>query len=749
MEASRRSLTATRKRPAPATRLLRRLNANWLTIRHLSRKARARLAAQRPGGEKLREAARIGAMTWSRLLKRLKMRMTRRRSLAVSPLDRTMLRRAEHHLRTYRLWFETQRLTGLSDVPPLNLLHAELIRGYRKRSSYPVLEFPVQAQPVVSIVIPVRDHCEITYHCLCSLLFAYNDALYEVVVVDDGSSDETTTLGNSVRGIDIVRHPSPEGFARAVDRGIARARGEFFVILNNGSEVTTRWLDELLAVFRNFDRVGAAGAKTVRPAGGDGSDPLPDFLRKVDSISGAAAWMISRACWNEIGGLGSGAITALHCVPVATVRATDRFAVYVPTSVVLLPDGETPRMNIGCDSEFAFRVLFIEQEFPLVDRDAGSYAAFQEMRLFQSLGAKVSFLPHNLARMGRHTIALQRIGVECLFAPHVSDFSRYIRDHARDYDLVYVVRHKIAEQVIPLVRDAAPDTRVAFNVADLHFLRERREAESGTDGYSAGRAAETRRRELATIAASDVTFSYSDVELGILAAEVPPGTRLARMPWIVDSSPRIRSFSETKDILFVGGFAHPPNSAAVRFFAGKIMPLLKERLPDAVFNVVGSGAEAAVSSVASDRIRIIGQVPNLGDWLDRARVFVAPLLTGAGLKGKVLDALSHGVPCVLSPIAAEGTGLVHEAECLIAGNPEEWAECVFRLYVDAALWTRLAASAMRTAKARFSFAGAIPVLDDELTALGLATRRECGLPYLHARPDRYDSDLLATRTSEP
>jgi glycosyltransferase involved in cell wall biosynthesis len=751
-----------------------RLHGMWRSFHRESRKACARISAQQGPRKKSAEAIRIGVKAWTRLLNNLKAPIDR--PAVGAPLDRAVAHRAMHLLRAYRLWFERIRTNGLADVPPLDLLHGELLQDPLKRRAYPVYEFPAPERPTVSVVIPVRDQCEITYRCLCSLLFAYNDTEFEVIVVDDGSSDETTMLGDFVRGIKVVRHALPQGLARAVDHGAVRARGEFVLVLDSRSEVTARWLDELVAVFRNFDRVGAASSKTVfpdgklqecaRPAkegtwhtarGRDADAPAYDYLQKVDCVSGAAV-MVPRALWEEVGGFGEDlASVALDNIAVK-VRARGRFVVFVPTSVVYVlhafsvgldvanegnPDNiiaslETRRKNPNRASEAAFRVLFIEQQFPLVDSDAGSYAAFQEMRLLQALGAEISFLPRNLVWMGRHSVALQRIGVECLFAPYVNDFPRYIRRHAREYDLVYVARHELAEQVIPLVRETTSSTKIAFNLADLHFLREQREAALGSDGHSRARAAETQRKELAIASASDLTFSYSDVELGILASEVIPGTRLARMPWVVDTRPRTIPYPETRDILFLGGFAHPPNAAAVSFFARNVMPLLRKRLPATVFNVVGSGAEDAVSELASDHVRIIGHVANLSDCLERARVFVAPLLAGAGIKGKVLDALSHGVPSVLSPIAAEGTGLVHGIDCLIAESAEAWAECIFSLYVDESLWARISTSALRTAELRFSFARGASDLEKELAELGLASRREWGMPYLFARPDRYE-----------
>lgn len=710
------------------------------------------------------------------------------------PLDGTLSHQARHHFHSYRLWFDRLREKGPQGVPLLDKVYGEIQQGFRKRHSYPKISFPRHDNPTVSVIIPAHNKFEVTYYCLCSILFAFNETSFEVIVVDDGSTDETTKILEFVDGIELLRKTTARGFVQACNDGVAHARGEFVTLLNNDTEVTARWLDELVSVLRNFDRVGLVGSKLVYPDGrlqeaggviwgsgnpwnvgrhGNADDPRYNYLRKADYVSGAAL-MIPRALWNEVGGFSPEFAPAyFEDTDLAMkVREFGRFVVYVPASTVYHFEGQSAGTSVAAgmkafqevnrpkfrkkwaeayrnngregealdrekDRGVAFRVLFIDHQFPFVDLDAGSYATFQEMRLLQSLGAKVTFLPRNLAWMDRHTTALQKIGVECLYAPYVMNFLQYIRERASEYDLVFVTRYKVAEQVIPIVRAAAPKTKIAFNLADLHFLRELREAAAKTPGYSRGRAEETRRAELATVKASDITFSYSDVELGIIGRHVPPATKLARMPWVVDCNSRASSFSTTRDILFLGGFGHPPNAQAVKFFAGEVMPLIRAHLPEVVFNVIGSGARARMRELSSDYVRILGYVPSITDHLDRTRVFVAPLLAGAGLKGKVLDAISHGVPCVLSPIAVEGTGLTHGLDCLIADSKEAWADWVVRLYTDEELWNQISANAFKLAKTSYSFAGGTASLGQELARVGLSARKEWGLAYRFTRPARY------------
>ncbi|HEX3663873.1 MAG TPA: glycosyltransferase [Rhizomicrobium sp.] len=710
------------------------------------------------------------------------------------PLDGALSHQARHHFHSYRLWFDRLRENGPGGVPTLDRLYHEIQQGFRKRHSYPKITFPRHEHPTVSIVIPVHNKFEVTYYCLCSILFAFNETPFEIIVVDDGSTDETAKILEFVDGIQLLRRTSAHGFVQACNDGAALACGELMVLLNNDTEVTTRWLDELVSVFRNFDRVGLAGSKLVYPDGrlqeaggviwgsgnpwnvgrhGNADDPKYNYLRKADYVSGACM-MIQRSLWNDVGGFSPEFAPAyFEDTDLAMkVRSRGRFVVYVPASTVYHFEGQSAGTNTATgmkafqelnrpkfrkkwaqayrnhgregealdfekDRNAAFRVLFIDHQYPFVDLDAGSYATFQEIRLLQSLGAKVTFLPRNLAWMDRHTTALQRIGVECLYAPYVMNFPQYIGEHASNFDLIFVTRYKVAEQAIPIVRAASPKTMIAFNLADLHFLRELREAAARTPGYSRMRAEETRRAELAVVKMSDITFSYSDVELGILRRHISPSTKLAKMPWVVDCSNRTTSFSATRDILFLGGFGHPPNAQAVKFFAGEVMPLIRKKLPDAVFNVIGSGARARVRELSSDFVRILGYVPKITSHLDHARVFVAPLLAGAGLKGKVLDAISHGVPCVLSPIAVEGTGLTHGLDCLIADSKEAWVDWVVRLYTDEELWTQISANALKLATINYSFDGGASALENELARIGISSQKEWGLAYQFTRPMRY------------
>ncbi len=684
-------------------------------------------------------------------------------------------------------WAET-----VARVSSLGTLHELLVVGFDAIKKFVPLRFPSLSQPQVSVVVPVHNKFAVTYHCMAALLFAYNRASFEVILVDDGSSDETINIETWVSGIVYLRNETSQGFIRSCNRGAQAARGEYIVLLNNDTEPTVHWLDELLFVFAQFDRVGLAGSKLLYPdgslqeaggivwasgnpwnygRGGNASDPRFNYSRQVDYLSGAAI-MLSKSVWQQVGGFSEAYCPAyFEDTDLAfKVREAGYKTVYAPLSVVYHFEGissgtdvasgtkryqeinrpkfkqkwihacryhgeEGKDVDLNKDRGISLRALVIDYQTPRPDIDAGSYAAIQEMRLLQSFGFKVTFVPENFAYLGKYTELLQRLGIEVLYAPFSLSMQSVLEKRGAEFDVVYITRYYVAKNQLDLVKQYAPKAKVLFCNADLHFLRELREAIEFKDKEKLKQACVIREEELGIMRNVDVVLSYNEVEHAVVLSHNLDSTKVVTCPWVVDVSDNTPGFAARDGIAFLGGFGHPPNKAAVLFFIHQVMPILQHQLPEATFHVFGSNIPEDLSQLSQKNLIIEGYVEDVADVYHRCRVFVAPLLTGAGIKGKVIEALAYGMPSVVTAIAAEGIPLRHGLEVLVAETAQEWADAVTELYTNPVLWEHVSKNAKAFARTRYSFDQGRQLMRKALEAAEVFTPIENqALVATHARP---------------
>ncbi|WP_189371765.1 glycosyltransferase [Tateyamaria omphalii] len=631
--------------------------------------------------------------------------------------------------------------------------------GYENVKLKP-LTFNRPEKPDVSIVIPAHNKVEVTYLALCSLLVAYNKASFEVIVVDDASTDETTELENIVSGITVLHNELPQRFIRACNRGAQEAKGDYIVLLNNDVEVTSGWLDELIGAFDRFDNVGMAGSKLLYPNGqlqdaggiiwGTGNpwnygnqqnpeEPRFSYARQADYLSGAAM-MVRADIWRDVGGLSS------YMEPMYFEDTDFAFKVreagfttwFVPSSVVYHYEGMTSgtdvtsgfkkyqevnrpkfkrrwakafsgfgkegqRPDLEKDRGIVGRILFIDYSTPRPDQDAGSYAALQEIRLVQSLGYKVSFLPGNMAHLGQYTEELQKMGVEVIYAPFYLSQTEYLTQHARDFDAFYITRYYVAQDVLDRVRALAPEARVLFNNADLHFLREIRAARAEGDAAALEKARQTRNEEMDIINKVDLVLSYNEVEHSVIQAYSDGQAKVMKCPWVVDVPENRAPLKDRKGMSFLGSFRHHPNAEGVQWFVRDILPVVNGVAGSVPLSIYGASMSDEIRALKTNLVDPVGFVEKVEDAFDKHRIFIAPLRSGAGIKGKVLSALSYGIPCVLTQTAAEGIGLRSGHDCFIAETPDAWAKAIKALSEDDDLWTTISDNAQAYMRDAFSF----------------------------------------------
>ncbi|WP_051239668.1 glycosyltransferase [Arenimonas composti] len=646
--------------------------------------------------------------------------------------------------------------TGITDTSPPRLTPPTLI------VDYDTLRLPAADAPRASIVIPVYDQLPYTLACLQALAAAKDTAGFEVIVVDDGSSDASERVLPKIAGLRYHRNERNLGFVGACNAGAALAKGEYLVFLNNDTTPQPGWLDALLRTFADFPDTGLAGSKLVYPdgrlqeAGGivfaDGSGwnygrfadpehPAFNFVREVDYCSGAAI-ALPRALFNELGGFDTLFAPAYYedTDLAMRVRRHGLKVRYQPASVVVHHEGVTAGTDttrgvkahqvtnqakflerwkdvlarahqppgtapaIAADRRRAGgrRVLVLDACTPTPDRDSGSVRMAALLKLLHDECGSVVFFAENRAHDGRYTRALQADGVEVWWHPFLADVPRWLEQHGGDFDLVVGSRHYVLAPLLPLLRRHAARARIVFDTVDLHHLREQREAELAGDPARRRAAARTRRAELALVSQCDATWVVSPAEQALLAKEAPAAP-VEVVSNIHDVAGAGAKYDARSGLLFVGSYRHPPNVDAALWLADEILPRVHAQLPDVVLNLVGGDAPPPVQALATrDGIVFHGYVPDVVPLLEGCRVGVAPLRYGAGVKGKVNHALAHGQPVVATTCAVEGMHLHDGDDVLIADDAETFADAVVRLYRDPGLWHRLAAGGLENTRRHFS-----------------------------------------------
>jgi len=659
----------------------------------------------------------------------------------------------------------------------------EIGDSYREHGK---LHFEQVDQPKVSIVIPVYNQIHYTYACLVSILENTKDVTYEVIIADDVSTDATEHLAEFAEGLVICRNTMNQGFLRNCNNAARHAKGEYVMFLNNDTQVTEGWLSSLVDLIESDASIGMVGSKLVYPdgrlqeAGGiiwsDGSGwnygrlddpdkPEYNYVKDVDYISGAAI-LLSNKLWNQIGGFDTRFAPA-YCEDsdlAFEVRKAGYRVVYQPLSRVIHFEGvsngtdvqgtglkryqvaNSKKLKEKWADEFAkqcenngnpnpFRarersmgkpiILVVDHYVPTYDKDAGSKTTFQYLKMFLKKGYVVKFLGDNFMHEEPYSTTLQQMGIEILYGPEYQvKIWDWLREHGDDIAVAYLNRPHIASKYVDYILDNT-DIKVIYYGHDLHFLREMREYQITGDEKIRADAEYWKSIELSLMNKAAVSYYPSYIERDAIR-EIDPTINVKDITAYVFDEFRTdiqEDFAKREGLLFVGGFAHPPNADAVLWFAKDIYPLIRQQMeaagknpPD--FYVVGSKVTDEIKALEQpgNGIIIKGFVSEeeLTRLYAESRIVVVPLRYGAGVKGKVVEAIYNGAPIVTTSIGAEGIPQVQDV-LLVEDGPERFAETVVKLYQNEAACQELCRKTQKYIREYFSLDAAWKVIEEDFT----------------------------------
>lgn len=338
-------------------------------------------------------------------------------------------------------------------------------------------------------------------------------------------------------------------------------------------------------------------------------------------------------------------------------------------------------------------VLIIGFVWPEPKSSAAGSRMLQLIETFQKQNYHITF--SSPSSKSNQASDLETLGIdEKNIELNHSSFDDFITD--LQPDIVIFDRFLMEEQFGWRVSKQCPNALKILDTEDLHCLRKGRQQAyknkvNFNDEYLFNDFAV---REIASIYRCDVSVMISEVEIDILTHKFNvPSNLLLYVPFMLDEiseaeQHKLPTFNERQHFVTVGNFLHEPNYQSVLYLKHTLWPLIKTKLPKAELHIYGSYASQKVNQLhqPKDRFFIKGFADDVNEVMKHAKICIAPLVFGAGLKGKLVDAMTNGTPCAMSSIAAEGMFGGLQSNGFITDDANVFTEKISELYTTESLW---------------------------------------------------------------
>lgn len=648
---------------------------------------------------------------------------------------------------------------------------------------------------VISAIICTHNRCDLLPKAIASLQGqSLSKSSYEIIVVDNASTDETEAVCNTFSSLENFRYiyePVP-GLSVARNRGLVEARGKYVAYMDDDAIACTDWLALLHQAFTTVQPTPVSVGGKIFPLWEaekpswfpDEKKPYltildygdsPQFILYPRILYGTNMSFEKEALLRHDGfrtdvGRRKGNLLSCEESDIYQKLAKKELPVYylpqasvqhlVPrdrlskkwlyrrhywqgrSEVLLLPENlkkervfsevvtaakdavaalrfllvpQSPRTRciqatlvytaIGKMQQLAIHLLknarekkkellVIARTLPRMDRGSGHLRLYSILELLAPEYA-VTFVADSLSNStecndATYVDQLERLGIEvytdsCAFEEELAK---------RSFDIVIFEFYDVARKYLSSVQRTQPFAFTVIDSVDVHFARESQMADVLKDPELHRQAEATKANELEAYKLADLVWAVTESDKNILLDEN------SRMD--IDVIPNIHKTTQVRrdkvkpnNLLFVGNFLHQPNVDAAIFFCTEILQRIKEEVPDTTVTIVGNAPTDAVRMLASDTVTVTGWVPDVTPFLETCHVAVVPLRYGAGMKGKVGEAMAAGVPVVTTSIGVQGIDVVSGCQLVVADTPLDFARATIEVLKSDALASRLSTNAFQ------------------------------------------------------
>ncbi|WP_293715328.1 glycosyltransferase, partial [Thiolapillus sp.] len=588
---------------------------------------------------------------------------------------------------------------------------------------------------------------------------------YEVVIVDNDSTDETERLLERVDGATIIRNDENKGFLLACNAGAKVAKGKYLLFLNNDAVLLNDSVSKAVQVIEQGDGIGAVGGKillldgSLQEAGslvwndgsclGYGRCDLPDkpeymFRRDVDYCSGAFL-MVPLALFDELGGFDPVFAPAYYEETDFCLRLHENGykVIYEPSISILhyefgssqgndatslqkrnrkafvanhpeylgrkLKPMEANILKARFASQDQKKILYIDDRVPHCHFGSGFPRSNFILNTLTELGYQVTLYPLNFPNEDDWNTVYGDIPdtVEVMLHQGRKKLGEHLKSRRNYYDLVFVSRPHNMEffsQVAGKVFGHDGWPRIIYDAEAIFSLRD-----AAKYAVFSGKKDEELEK--------NIIAETSLVDKADLVITVSPGERntFARyysgeihvVGHAMELNPTDTAFNDRQDLLFIGNMDYngSPNVDSIVWFVHEVFPLLLDKLPGIHLKLVGTNESSEIQKLGDNpQIELLGRQESLEPFYSAARVFIAPTRYAGGVPYKIHEAASYGLPVVASELLCEQLGWKSGEELLVANvqDPVKFADQCARLYSDEALWQSVREAALRRVESECS-----------------------------------------------